>query len=58
MRVTWRRVQRLVVEVEREWREPGLHFFQVRLEGDLSMTLCYDEPNDRWTCRVPSGPRR
>jgi hypothetical protein len=58
LRVTWRRVQRLVVEVEREWLEPGRHYFQVRLEGDLSLTLCYDEPNDRWTCLPPRGPSR
>jgi len=48
--VDWRRVQRLVVEVEREWLEPGRHYFRVRLEGDLSMTLCYYVQNDRWTC--------
>ncbi|MDP2948416.1 MAG: hypothetical protein Q8P22_02620 [Chloroflexota bacterium] len=58
LRVTWRRVQRLVVEVERQWLEPGKHCFLVRLEGDLSLTLCYDVANDRWTCLSPGRPSR
>jgi len=58
LRVTWRRVQRLVLKVERQWLEPGKRCFVVRLEGDLVLTLCYDEPNDRWTCLPPRRPSR
>ena len=36
-------------EIQREWREPGKKYFQVRTENNKIFRLCYNETNDRWS---------
>lgn len=47
----WEGEERRVAEVEREWKEPGLHAFVVRDEEGERFQLSYADAEARWRAR-------
>ena len=47
----WRGVGYEVVEIEKEWLEPGLKCFQVRTADGKLFRLCYNEAGKEWLLR-------
>ena len=45
----WEGREQKVLEVEREWLEPGRKRFRVRTEDGRSFELCYDMQQDVWS---------
>ncbi len=49
MAFIWEGAEQRVVDVEKEWREPGDKHFRLRTEDDRLFELCYYECGDRWS---------
>jgi len=45
----WEDIEYKVVEVEKEWQEPGERHFQVRTEDNKLFQLCYNETEREWS---------
>ena len=45
----WEGVEYEVEEIEKEWREPGERYFQVRTRDNKLFQLCYNEGQDQWS---------
>jgi hypothetical protein len=49
----WQDREFKVLDIEKEWLEPGNRFFRVVTEGEKVFELCYNVAQDEWrlTCR-------
>jgi hypothetical protein len=47
----WEGMEYDVEEIMREWREPGGRHFLVRVGGNKSLEICYNEANGRWSIK-------
>jgi hypothetical protein len=46
---TWEGIEYEVEEIEKEWREPGEKYFQVRTRDNKLFQLCYNERQEQWS---------
>jgi hypothetical protein len=46
---TWEGIEYEVEEIEKEWREPGEKYFQVRTRDNKLFQLCYNEKQEQWS---------
>lgn len=46
---TWKGKEYKVLEIEKEWQEPGERHFKVRTGGNKLFKLCYNEKYSRWS---------
>ena len=51
----WQGTEYEVETIEKEWREPGEKYFQVRTGGNKLFRLCYNETNRQWSLTEPVG---
>ena len=45
----WQGTEYEVETIEKEWREPGEKYFQVRTGGNKLFRLCYNETDHQWS---------
>ena len=45
----WQGMEYEIQKIEKEWREPGERYFQVRTKDNKLFQLCYNETNKQWS---------
>lgn len=45
----WRGIEYKIVNIEKEWFEPGEKHFKVHTDGNKLFKLCYNEKYGRWS---------
>ena len=45
----WQDIEYGIEEIEKEWREPGKRYFQVRTGDNKLFQLCYNETEHNWS---------
>jgi len=51
----WEGIERKIVEVEKEWLEPGARLFKVHTEDGRFFVLSYNERGDEWAAFEVTG---
>jgi len=51
----WQGIEYEVKEIEKAWLEPGERHFQVRTGDNKLFQLCYNETEQQWSLKEPTG---